>query len=274
MTSTLGFSAISYMGANLVAQQIGYRMQISDWMRGDDAANDYYRPIETFPARFEALAQLVVDAGFTAVDIWVAQLNWAWATAEHVTAARAVLDRHGLTVPSYAGNYGANPAEFEQACQVAQGLGARILGGNTELLQSDRATLVALLTKYDLVFGYENHGPGTPEQFLDTIGPDADGRIGTAVDTGWWATFGVDAAHAIRVLGPRILHVHLKDIKAVGGHQTCALGEGIVPIRECITALAELGYTGPVAIEHEREDGDPTPDVIESYRRLRAWTAN
>ena len=64
-----------------------------------------------------------------------------------------------------------------------------------------------------------------------------------------------------------MLHVHLKDVRAVGEpHETCRWGEGIVPIERCVRTLQRIGYAGAIAVEHEPETFDPTDDV----RAMRA----
>jgi sugar phosphate isomerase/epimerase len=82
----------------------------------------------------------------------------------------------------------------------------------------------------------------------------------------------------------RIFHVHLKDVKARRatpsgyqmidmGHETCALGDGVVGIKQCILSLKQIGYEGGLSIEHEPEDFDPTEDCIESKKRVEEWLA-
>jgi len=65
------------------------------------------------------------------------------------------------------------------------------------------------------------------------------------------------------------MHVHLKDVLAPGGHITCRFGRGCVPVAECVQALAETGYGGPIGVEHEPDDFDPTADCIENLRMVR-----
>jgi sugar phosphate isomerase/epimerase len=262
---------ISFMGANFVGRQVGYRMT-GGWGQGDKAANDYFRPLETFEDRFGALLAEVRAMGFDAFDIWTGQLNWTWATAAHIAIARALLDRHSLAVPSYAGNYGSTAEEFEAACRLSAALGIHILGGSTPLIRTDRSVAVALLRQYNLRLGIENH-PGllTAEEMMAVVGDGADGLVGTTVDTGWYGTAEVDALSAIRGLGPHIFHVHLKDVDAPGAHVTCQYGRGCVPVRECVRALQELGYEGGISVEHEPADRDPTDECRANLRMLHTW---
>src|SRR5690606_8294729 len=74
--------------------------------------------------------------GFGRMDGWPGHLSPRWAPPDHLVAARDVLDPHGLSVPSTAGSFGADRAEFDAACRVAEALGAPVLGGSTPLLFS------------------------------------------------------------------------------------------------------------------------------------------
>src|ERR671922_236155 len=78
---------------------------------------------------------------------------------------------------------------------------------------------------------------------------NGDGAFGTTVDTGWWGTQGYDAAEAIEELRDHVLHVHLKDVRAVGEpHDTCPWGEGVVDVEACVRALQQIGYEGALVI--------------------------
>lgn len=261
---------ISFMGANLVAQQLNWSMT-EGWMQGDGAANAYYEPIATFPERFGQFVDLAVGLGFTVIDVWTGQLNWEWATPAHLTAAREALDKRGVKVVSYAGSFGGTVADFEAASRVAKGLGAKILGGNTPLLAIDRAAVLKVLREQDVILALENHPEKSSAELLVKIGNDSDGRIGAAIDTGWWGTQGYSAPQSILDLAGHIKHIHLKDIRAVGAHETCSFGEGVVGIEASVLALKHIGYSGPISIEHEPEHFDPSDDVKLSRSRLIKW---
>jgi sugar phosphate isomerase/epimerase len=281
---------ISFMSANYVSRVLGYHMT-EGWEQGDAATNAYFRPVASFQARFEALLADIHALGFRAVDLWTAHLNPAWATPEHVETARSVLARYEMQVVSLAGYFGDSAEEVGAACRLARALGAPVLGGGTGLLAQDRARLVALLRDHGVRLGVENHPERTPQELLEKVG-DADADcLGATVDTGWFGTQGYDAARALDVLGERVFHIHLKDIHAPAagirpgvtlqpgmtlrsvGHETCALGDGIVPVDACVHVLRRRGYTGAFTIEHEPEDHDPTAEIRTSLGRLRQWLA-
>lgn len=261
---------ISFMTANFVARELGYEMP-DGWGQGDRAANDYFRPAETFGQRFEALLKEIVEMDFDTIDLWLAHLNAEWATEAQVATARALLAQYGLSVASLAGWFGATREAFERCCQLAVALDCPILGGSTTILEKDRAFAVATLQKYGLRLGLENHPEKTPQVMLEKIGDGAGGLIGVTVDTGWFGTQGYDAAQAIGKLGSHVVHVHLKDVLAEGEHVTCAYGEGIVPIADCVRALDEIGYGGAISVEHEPEHEDPRPGVLASRAKLERW---
>lgn len=272
------------MSANLVAREVGYHMS-GGWSQGDTATNDYFKPIETFPQRFDALAAYIAGLGFTAMDIWSGHLNPSWATDAHVKAVLESLKKHNLTVASLAGGFGSNLEELATACRLAKAVGAPVLGGATSTLKERRAEAVAILRAHGVKLAYENHPQKNAAELLATIGEGDEDVIGVALDTGWFGTYGADAATTLRELRPRLFHIHLKDVKAPRatktgfqlidmGHETCRLGAGVVGIDRCLQVLIETRYTGSIAIEHEPEDFDPTDDVRASRDYILEYYKN
>lgn len=262
-------NTISFMSANYVARELGYTMT-RGWGQGDKATNEHFRPIGTFRERFREILQDVRALGFDAMDLWTAHLNPIWATPEHIRTAKELLDEHNLTVPSLAGGFGSTREEFEATCRIAEALGGPVLGGSTAMLQKERAFVLETLKASGLKLGIENHPEKTPQELRDKIG-DGEGVIGATVDTGWFGTQGYDAAKALEELADALFHVHLKDVRAVGAHDTCRYGEGVVPIRECVRTLHRIGYEGAISVEHEPELFDPTEDIRASLAMLRVW---
>ena len=70
---------------------------------------------------------------------------------------------------------------------------------------------------------------------------------------------------AIALQGPRIQHVHVKDFYWRGTERIAAvLGQGIIPWREIVSDLTDLGYDGVYSLEYERRwfpDQLPPPAV-------------
>jgi L-ribulose-5-phosphate 3-epimerase len=262
-------NTVSFITANYVARELGYNMT-EGWTQGDTATQDAFKPIATFEKKFGEMLADIKALGFSSVDVWTGQLNPDWATPEHFTIVKALLAKHTMNITSIAGGL-ASLDYLERSCKLANTLGVTVLAGGAPFLKDARADAVAVLKTYGVKLGLENHPEKTPAEVLAQIGDGGDGHIGTSPDTGWWGTHGYDAPQALRELKGHIFTVHLKDIKAVGGHDTCRYGEGVVNIQGCVQSLKDIGYTGILGIEHEPEHFDPTEDVRESLRLLQGW---
>ena len=263
--------ALSFMSANFVAKELGYGAA-DEWAPYDASTNAAFEPLETFPGRFDALLTTITGLGFDTIDLWFGQLNWSWATPDHLASAREALARHGVRVVSLAGNVGATTEELAAACRLANDLDVDLIAGVGEVVRRDRESSASVLRAHGVRFGLENHPEKTPREVLDAIGDDAD-VLGAAVDTGWWATQSYDPVAAIDELSDRLFHVHLKDVEEPGTHVSCMHGEGCANVAGCVEKLLELGYTGPVSIEHEPYDRDPTEECVRMLARLREQLA-
>jgi L-ribulose-5-phosphate 3-epimerase len=262
-------NTISFITANYVARELGYTMT-EGWMQGDESTQNAFKPIATFGEKFEAMLGDIKALGFDAIDLWGAHLSPTWATNEHITIAKDLLAKHNIRVMSLAAWVG-SVQYLKETCTLAAQLGVPVIGGGAPALAEHRTEMLAVLKDHNIKLGIENHPEKTPAQVLAQIGDGGDGYIGTACDTGWWGTQGYDAAAAIREFDGHLFAIHLKDVKAAGAHDTCRYGEGIVNIEACVKTLKEIGYTGPLGIEHEPEQHDPTQDVRESLKLLQGW---
>jgi sugar phosphate isomerase/epimerase len=259
--------ALSFMSANYVARELGYRGG-EDWGPFDAATNSAFQPVSTYAERLDAVLEPIAAAGFSAIDLWLAHLNWRWATREHVLIARQALGHHCLRVVSLAGNFGGTRSELAAACRLANALDVEVLGGMGDVLRDDRPGAEEVLREHGVRFAYENHPEHDPQEVLDLIG-DATDVLGAAIDTGWWATHGYDPVQAIRDLRERTFYVHLKDVSHVGEpHLTCPHGEGVVDIPACVDELLASGYAGALSIEHEPYDHDPTAECVQMREAL------
>ena len=259
-------NTISFMTANYVARQTGYAMH--GWGHGDRETQEHFRPLATYRERLDAVFGDVAALGFDAVDVWGAHLSPEWATDEHVEIAVDLLSRHGLAVTTYAAWIG--PSNVEQACEIALALGASVIGAG---FSGNATVIAAVLQKYDVRLAVENHPEKTPREVIAKI-ERGEGAFAATVDTGWWGTQGYDAPRAIEELAEHVVHVHLKDVRAVGEpHETCRWGEGIVPVEDCVRTLRRIGYTGAIAVEHEPEKHDPTEECREMREQLERWLA-
>ncbi len=262
---------LSFMTANYVARELGYGAA-DEWEPFDIATNMAFEPLESFPTRFDELLATIAGLGFDTIDLWFGHLNWRWATPDHVAHAREALTLHGLRVVSLAGSVGATTAELTAACRLANDLDVDLIAGVGEVVHRDRAGAASVLQAHGVRFGLENHQEKTPREVLDAIGGEDD-VLGAAVDTGWWATQSYDPVAAIGELSDRLFHVHLKDVEAPGTHISCMHGEGCANVAGCVERLLELSYAGPLSIEHEPYDRDPTEECARMLARLREQLA-
>jgi L-ribulose-5-phosphate 3-epimerase len=263
--------ALSFMTANYVAKELGYGAA-DEWGPFDDATNAAFEPLDTFGERFDDLLATITGIGFDTIDLWFAHLNWRWASLEHITVAREALARRDVRVVSLAGSVGATTDELAAACRLANDLAVDLIAGVGEVVHRDREGAVAVLREHGVRFGLENHPEKAPQEVLGAIGDDAD-VLGAAVDTGWWATQSYDPVAAIGELSDRLFHVHLKDVEEPGTHVSCMHGEGCANVAGCVEKLLELGYAGPLSIEHEPYDRDPTAECVRMLARIREQLA-
>ena len=273
--------APSFVTANLVARPLGYRME-KGWAQGDQATNDWFAPLGTFEARFGELLGEIKALGFTSIDLWCAHLHWKWATLEHVAIAQRLLAKHDLAVRSYAAWVYGSLADLHAACRLCAALGIPVIAGQSDVLLRERAATTAILREHGVAYAWENHPEKTPAELLAKIGPGDEDVIGLALDTGWCGTEDWDILAAWRELAPRVMAVHIKDVKArraekTGlefvdrGHETCRLGDGKLPMREFVSLLKLSGFRGPIGIEHEPEMHDPREDIRASRETLERW---
>lgn len=259
-------NAVSFTTANFVARETGWSMH--GWGHGDRATNEAFAPLETYGERLDALLRDIRALGFEAVDLWGAHLGPDWATDGHIAVARDALARHGIAVSTYAAWVG--PGNVERCAELARAVGTSLIGAG---VSGDPAEIGAVARRHGVVVAIENHPERSPRELLAKIEAGGGGLAAT-IDTGWWATHGVDPVAAIEEVGAHVRHVHLKDVRQAGEpHETCPWGEGIVDVPACIAALGRIGYAGALTVEHEPEDHDPSGELRAMRERLEGWLA-
>lgn len=262
---------ISFVTANFVAKAIGYSLNPDwlkgDWGKGDESTQKLFQG-ETFEEEFRKLLQVISDAGFKTIELWSAHLDYR-SPQKQIQKAKQILDEYEMSVCACAGGFGSSEEEIEKSFQMANTIGAKILaGGIGENLLSKT---YQLCQKYGIRFAVENHPRVKTPEKIQRIIENKEKWFGATVDTGWFATFNINPAEAIRKLGKSVFHIHLKDIKEAGKHETCTLGNGIADIPAVIRSLREIDYNGYLSIEHESGDYDPMEEVKESFRRVQDW---
>lgn len=105
----------------------------------------------------------------------------------------------------------------------------------------------------EAVFGHLCHDYYTLRELLDHFDSEF---LGVNFDPSHLQLYGNDVPWAIRRLGPRIRHVHLKDVAGRPGRVGRdfifpLLGEGTVDWGAFAAALDEVGYAGALSVEFE-----------------------
>ncbi len=145
-------------------------------------------------------------------------------------------------------------------------------GRSFDLMLPTLAENIRAVTVYGEKLGIrtcsENHGQiaqdsDRVERLVNAVAHD---NYGLLVDMGNFACVDEDSALAVSRVAPYAFHVHAKDfIKhpfasgvKVGYHtrgcnylEGCAIGEGDIPVEQCLAILRKAGYDGYVSIEFE-----------------------
>lgn len=140
--------------------------------------------------------------------------------------------------------------------------------------QDNLKLLENFVKQYDIKAAIHNHGPHdkhfpTPHSVLDAI-KELDARIGLCIDIGHSAAAGVDIVQAAADAGPRLLDLHIKDVKVATDEQTgCDVGEGVLPIIPLFKQLQKMGYHGCAGLEQEINADAPETGMLKSFAYMR-----
>lgn len=262
---------ISFISANYIARVLNYNGE-HNWAIHDKATQQV--------ASISHLDQVMTDvraAGFDAMDLWIGHCHWInHAASDLPSQVPALARKHGLDLPSYAG--GMNMKSRDDAFALFSAIkrmGIPLFAGGIGGLPDDQIPPIVqdVCQQLDVRWAFENHPQKSVPEILARIGHGRYNRCGVALDTGWCGTHSLNALDAVKALREQLFIVHLKDITAAGAHNTCALGEGIVPIEQVVRYLKDTQYTGTLCIEHEPFDRDPMPEIERSLQRVRHWLA-
>jgi sugar phosphate isomerase/epimerase len=217
----------------------------------------------------DGIIDRLAPAGLDGIEFWYPHVWPANITPALASEIRRRLAARGMVCCACAGSVedpGEDPYGCEELFQTACLLGAPLIAGHMEAHSVPQ--LGALCARYGVCVAYENGAEKDASQILAII-QDSGEWIGANIDTGNLAAQGGDPVRAVRELGERIVHVHFKDVPAVGSHECVALGEGIVDVAGVIRELRSCGYDGWLSIEIETSDHDPTDEILESAETVR-----
>lgn len=257
---------LSYVTANLIGEPFGYNGE-TDWGKLDDAMVE-----QTTPESFRETCRVIKGMGFEGVEIYTGHCSYLKRDVEFAKAIRDVCGEEGLAVVGYAGGFGlpdGTREDFERTFRMCKALGTELMTGGIAG-PADWEPAAEILREEGLVIAYENHPEKTAEEILAKIGGKED-VIKVGFDTGNITAQGGDAAAAAGKVMGHIRHLHLKDVRAAGAHDTCAIGEGVAKVREAFDYIVGHGYDGWASIEHEPFDRDPNEEVARSLATVKEW---
>ncbi|MBU6335180.1 MAG: sugar phosphate isomerase/epimerase [Chloroflexi bacterium] len=145
--------------------------------------------------------------------------------------------------------------------------------GLTGCLDEARAAGVALL--------FENHVRGTPwrhhdfsqpaARFLALLDATAGSSLGVLFDTANPLVLRDDPQELLDRALPRVVAVHLSDIRRAGSFEPVLLGDGVAPLADLLVQLRAGGFAGWFSIEEASRGGaDGVRRAAERARRLLA----
>ena len=114
-----------------------------------------------------------------------------------------------------------------------------------------------LAERLGVAIAIETHDAFSASSVVGELLAMVDSRwVGALWDSHHPHRMGESPAEVYEHLGPRVLHVQVKDARRSAGHkggwQLVLLGEGEVPVREIIGLLAAGGYGGWISVEWEK----------------------
>jgi sugar phosphate isomerase/epimerase len=244
---------IAFNSANLVARVSNYRFELSHWME------QHQKTVKaTDEAAWRAICREIAACGFRAVEVWEAHASPQSLDRTKTMQWKKILQQAGLKPIGYGGQLS------RETLQICAWLEIPAINGGLGSLTPENGT--ALCKEFGVALNLENH----PEKSVEEILKKIDGGnqwLGVCIDMGWLGTQGASTSEVIKKIGPLVRHTHVKDVKAVGKHETCLLGEGVVNVAESIKTLRAQNYTGWYSWEDEPEDRNP----FDSAQRNRQW---
>lgn len=203
--------------------------------------------------------------------------------------------------------YDASPAEIAAARSEVEAAGLQIVGGGLITFETDTdegvrkyfdyakaAGMPVMVStchpgvlprvekfakKYDIKIAIHNHGPEdqgffpSPYDVLKAV-KGMDPRMGLCIDVGHTVRTGTDVVRAVVDAGPRLLDMHLKDLRDLKVKESqCIVGEGQIPIVEIFRQLRTLRFPGYANLEYEIDADNPLPGMKQSFAYMRGVLA-
>jgi sugar phosphate isomerase/epimerase len=133
-------------------------------------------------------------------------------------------------------------------------------------------------TQYNISVAIHNHGPEDAHypspydvlRYVKNMGP----RMGLCIDIGHTVRTGTDVVKAIADAGPRVLDLHLKDLRDFKSVDSQVIvGQGKIPIAGIFRQLMAMNCAGYANLEYEIDAMDPLPGMKQSFAHMRGVLA-
>ena len=199
-------------------------------------------------------------------------------TPDEIAKARREFERAGLTIVG-GGNISFqkdDENDFRSKFEYAKMAGMPLI-----VCAPTHETLPKLeryVKEYNIKLAVHNHGPEdkhfpTPQSVLAAV-KNLDPRCGLCMDMGHSARTGVDVVESLREAGPRLLDMHIKDLKSfTDKNSQVPVGDGKMPIPAIFKELKRMNYQGYVNLEYEVDGDDPVPGMQKSFAYMRGVLA-
>ena len=213
------------------------------------------------------------------------------ASAEEIAAFKANAAKYGVEIVTAGPLYCSGEDEIAALFKFAKNYGLKsvsvvpfelkTIDGKETRVESDAMLDVVekYVKEYDIKACIHNHGPDiqylfpTAESVWARI-KDRDPRLGFCLDVGHQRRAGNDPVEAIRKYAERIHEIHLKNIIIDPVKNLAMPGpRGELDIPAIMTALAEIGFTGPCLVEYEKDFENnelPLAESIGYYKGVAA----
>lgn len=199
-------------------------------------------------------------------------------TPEEIRRARAEFEKAGLTILG-GGNVSFqndDEADIRRRFEYAKAAGMPVI-----VCAPTHVTLPKMekyVKEFDIKIAVHNHGPEdkhfpSPQSVLEVV-KNMDPRCGLCVDVGHTARTGTDPVEALRMAGPRLHDVHIKDLKNLMDKDSqVPVGDGAMPIPAMFALLKKMNYQGGIMLEYEIDGDNPLPGMMKSFSYMRGVLA-
>jgi sugar phosphate isomerase/epimerase len=199
-------------------------------------------------------------------------------TKEEIAKARREFEKAGLNILGGGTVYMLKDDDddirgyFEYA--RAAGMPLLVIGPSAQTMPR----IEKFVKQYNIKVAIHNHGPEdkhfpTPESALKIIG-HMDPRVGLCIDVGHTVRTGQNVVEAIQEAGPRLLDMHIKDLRDLMNKDSqVEVGGGAMPIVAIFKQLKHMRYEGGVMLEYEINGDNPLPGMQMSFSYMRGVLA-